>query len=268
ADPNPAPPEPVFWDENTQKIVKEYIKLRYRFLPYNYSLAFENSRSGRPLAMPVNYREPNNARLKSVDDEYLWGDDLLIAPIYEKGKTERQVVFPEGKWLDYLSGKVYTDSAIITADLSTLPIFARSGSFIPMTRDMQNTDNYTSDTLLVKYFPDAETQASFTLYHDDGKDPKALQNDYEALIFTDNYQKIPNTINLMSSKPGKKREIYFEIFNVKKPFRIYFNDNNLILLGTEDQLNKYTNTACYDPLTQILKIHITNSGEEQVLNFD
>ena len=268
ADPSPAPPEPVFWDEATQKIVKEYIKLRYRFLPYNYTLAYQNTITGRPLAMPLNYLEPENKLLGNVNDEYLWGEKLLIAPIIEKGKFERKVIFPKGSWVNWFTGEIYADSAIVKAELGRLPIFARSGSFVPIAKDMQNTEKYTSDTLVVKYFPDVVETARFVLYQDNGNDPLALENkDFELLTFTGHADKKGHTIELKSTKPGKKREIYFEIPNMKKPSRIYTHDHKTIRLASENKMAKDVNTAWYDASTKTLKIHIRSFGKLQSLYF-
>ncbi len=267
ADPSPTPPEPIFWDEATQKIVKEYIKLRYRFLPYNYTLAYQNTVSGRPLAMPLNYLEPENKLLANVNDEYLWGEKLLIAPIIEKGKLERKVVFPKGSWINWWTGEAYTDSALIKANLSQLPIFAKSGSFIPMAKNMQNTEKYTSDTLIVKYFPDAIQTAKFVLYQDNGSDPLALEKkDFEQLTFIGYRDHKNHTIEISSTKPEKIRDIYLEIIKTAKPICIQTTDGKKIKFKSEDKLNRNAGLAWYDVTEHILKIHLkTNDKPEKLV---
>ncbi|MFM6954492.1 MAG: TIM-barrel domain-containing protein [Sphingobacteriaceae bacterium] len=217
ADPAVAAPEPVFWDEATQKIVKDYVNMRYRFLPYTYSLAYQNTTTGRPLAMPINYFEPNNTHLSAVNDEYLWGKDLLIAPIQEKGKTSRTVYLPKGRWINWWTSEVASDSAVVFAPLEQLPIFAKSGSIIPMTTTLKNTEDYTGNTLVLRYFADATQQAEFTLYDDNGKDPQALaKKQYELISFKGKPRKHSQKVEISGGKKGKLRSIRIELIQPGK----------------------------------------------------
>jgi oligosaccharide 4-alpha-D-glucosyltransferase len=266
ADPSPAPPEPIFWDDATQKIVKEYIKLRYRFLPYNYTLAYQNTLTGRPLAMPLNYLEPQNKLLDNINDEYLWGEKLLIAPVIEKGKADRKVIFPKGNWVNWYTGEIYADSAIVKADLEHLPIFAKSGSFVPMAKNMQNTEKYTSDTLVVKYFPDDTEPAGFVMYQDNGNDPLALEKkDFELLTFSGYVTNKGHTIEMISTKPDKIRDIYFEIININKPTGIQATNGKKIKFKSEIKANEKAGLASYSAGSRTLKIHLKTNGEKVYL---
>ena len=212
ADPAVAAPEPIFWDEATQKIVKEYVNMRYRFLPYTYSLAYQNTTSGRPLALPINYFEPNNTKLSAVNDAYLWGKDLLIAPIQEKGKTSRTVYFPKGRWINWWTSELVSDSTVVNAPLEQVPIFAKSGSIVPMTINLKNTEAYTGDTLVLRYFADATQRADFTLYDDNGKDPQAIvHKQYELLNFKGIPGKHTQKLEITGGKIGRLRNIRIEL---------------------------------------------------------
>jgi alpha-glucosidase (family GH31 glycosyl hydrolase) len=212
ADPAVAAPEPIFWDEATQKIVKEYVNMRYRFLPYTYSLAYQNTTSGRPLALPINYFEPNNTKLSAVNDAYLWGKDLLIAPIQEKGKTSRTVYFPKGRWINWWTSELVSDSTVVDAPLEQVPIFAKSGSIVPMTINLKNTEAYTGDTLVLRYFADATQRAEFTLYDDNGKDPQAIvHKQYELINFKGIPSKHTQKLEITGGKIGRKRNIRIEL---------------------------------------------------------
>ncbi|MEO8795218.1 MAG: TIM-barrel domain-containing protein, partial [Daejeonella sp.] len=268
ADPAVAAPEPIFWDAETQKIVKEFVKLRYRFLPYNYSLSYLNTTTGRPLAMPVNYFEPQNSRLENINDEYLWGQNLLVAPVIQKGVSERKVIFPSGDWVDMNSHATYKDSATIKLSLSVLPVFARAGSFIPQGKNIQNTEMYNSDTLTVKYFLSESRNAEFEMYDDNGKDPKALENgSYELLNFKGTFEKDVYTISVSSSKPGKMRDIYFEIPNMLKPEHVLL-DNKKVKVKSQKKMLGNASFASYDKVNHMLKIHIKNSGKKQVIQIE
>jgi alpha-glucosidase (family GH31 glycosyl hydrolase) len=261
ADPLQAAPEPIFWPDSTQKIVKKFIKLRYNLLPYNYTLAAENHNSGRPLALPLNYFD-KNTDFYNINDEYLWGSDLLIAPILKKGQTSREVVFPEGKWMDFNTGNVYQKKAIVTAQLSELPVFAKSGSFIPLATDMPNTEAYTSDTLHIKYFLANDTLIHQSkLFYDDGKDPLSIQNGkYEVLNFKGYQLGNQNIIEISSSKIGKQRDLFFEVYQVNTPKKIQTNSG--VILKNKRHLKKvqHTNTAFYNSKNKTLQFHIKSNG--------
>lgn len=263
ADPVVAAPEPVFWDKATQDLVKPFVKLRYRFLPYTYSLAYQNTTTGRPLALPLNYFEATNPKLASVDDAYLWGSDLLVAPILEKGKTERKVVFPKGKWIGWWDGNTYSDSTIVKAELNSLPLFARSGSIIPLTTDLENTEKYTGDTLIVRYFPDAKKQANFTLYEDDGIDPDAISTgNYQQLKLTGTPVKSGHQLEISSSKPGKAREVYFEISQVKPVRKVLESGSVLTPANSIKQMAEQAGSYWYDSERKILHIHNRFAGDQ------
>ena len=99
--------EPYHYPQQ-EKILKSLIDERYKWLPYNYTLAYENAAKGWPLVRPLNFHGGNVTQDNA--DEYLWGHDLLVAPVLEQGADKRVVVMPEGSWVDYLnpSGKIYT----------------------------------------------------------------------------------------------------------------------------------------------------------------
>ncbi len=271
ADPSPAAPEPIFWDDSTQQIVKKFIKLRYQFLPYNYTLAFENSSTGKPLAMPLNYFDTRKKSLENINDAFMWGSGLLIAPVIEEGKTQRKVIFPKGIWIDFFTGKQYHDSTTVKAKLNQLPFFAKAGSFIPMNKDMGNTMAYTSDTLLVKYFIINDGyRHKYQLFDDDKKDPLSIENKkFELLTFIGYGDDGWQTIETASTKPGTIRDLYYEIVNVKSPKMVYTDVR--IKLKRTDNLQKLENLSgyfYYDKKNKLLKIHVKNDGEPSKIHIN
>lgn len=151
-------------------IILPLIKERYRWLPYNYTLAFDNAFYGYPLVRPLNfsYGLPP-LEVDSLADEYMWGPAVLVAPVLEQGATSRKVYFPEGEWFDYYDPqRVYTsaDSGIdYDAPLDKIPLFIRAGSFIPYADyEMKSTAEYRADEFAIDYYP--STIASSSLYDD------------------------------------------------------------------------------------------------------
>lgn len=181
------PPEPVFHDEITQSIVREYIKLRYQLLPYNYSLVYENSLTGMPLMRPMMFEDETNAEFFDIADQYLWGDAFLIKPIVQSKVSKVAVVLPEGYWFDFWNDELYQgrQQVEIKTELKHLPVLVRAGAFVPMIDPIQSTSLYTSQVLNLHYYDHHSIeQSSGQMYEDDGINPQAIETQqYQILEF-------------------------------------------------------------------------------------
>jgi oligosaccharide 4-alpha-D-glucosyltransferase len=198
-------PEPIFHDKQTKDILREYVKLRYAMLPYNYSLAYENSLTGMPLMRPVFFEDPSNPNLIDIKDSYFWGDALLVKPITEPKLTSVSIDLPQGVWFDYWTDKRYQGNQTINlaTQLDRLPVMVRGGSFIPMVEPVQSTDDYTTQTLNLHYYADpAIKSSSGIMYDDDGVDPSAIKNQtFETLVF--NALQKEKQLNISLKRQGK-----------------------------------------------------------------
>ncbi len=181
------PVEPYHYSPEAQKILKKFIRLRYQMLPYNYTLAWQNTTKGAPLTRPLFFEEPNNEEISGIDDTYLWGPNILVAPVLEKGQTVRKLYLPKGIWYDLFSDAKFEGGQWIKkpVTIKSIPAYARGGSFIPMIEPIQNTEAYSSENLIIHYYMDNEIKESeFTMYEDDGKTKDAIsKNLYELLEF-------------------------------------------------------------------------------------
>ena len=181
------PSEPVFHDAKTQDILRPYVTLRYRLLPYNYSLAYKNSLTGMPLMRPLFFSDESNPALIDNAQTYYWGDAFLVTPVTAPGVTSMPVNLPAGIWFDYWNGKRIEGGRIaeIPVTLETIPVLVKAGAFIPMADDMDNTRQYDSGKLQLHYYADTTVNAANSvMYDDDGKDPAALKSGrYEKLDF-------------------------------------------------------------------------------------
>ncbi|HOW30448.1 MAG TPA: glycoside hydrolase family 31 protein [Bacteroidales bacterium] len=176
------PSEPVYWSEKTQEIVRNYMNLRYAMLPYNYTLAWQNSTTGAPLMRPLFYHFADDTVTFKIQDEYLWGADFLVAPVIEKGLKSRKIYFPEGEWYNLNRDMKYAGNQWIdyTLKLEELPVFIRGGSFIPFTDTISTTDHYDASHYTVWYFP--QGKSVFEQYEDDGKDNFSISNNRFEII--------------------------------------------------------------------------------------
>ncbi len=172
-------PEPYHYPQY-EDISKRFIKMRYEWLPYNYTLAYENAAYGAPLARPLNYRGDNtDEKYSNVSDEYLWGDDILIAPVMNAGVKTRKVLFPAGTWISWNNPKLkYAGGTTqsVKTPLKELPMFVRQGAFVPQYMEaVENVGDYDPSFLTVKYFP-AKSETSYTLFEDNRVSTHSLQD--------------------------------------------------------------------------------------------
>ncbi|MDE5656740.1 MAG: DUF5110 domain-containing protein, partial [Muribaculaceae bacterium] len=170
-------------------IVQSLIKDRYRWLPYNYTLAYENAAKGWPLVRPLEFHGKATGRFDNVRDEYLWGRDVLVAPVMTPGAESRKVVFPCGLWYDYNNPRqtyCCKDTADYPAPLSVLPLFVRAGAFLPMAEyAMENTGDYNPAEIGVRYYRQPQGKSSFTMYDDDRLSATSLaRGSYRLTTFT------------------------------------------------------------------------------------
>ncbi len=181
------PPEPIFWEKPVRDIVRESVQLRYKLLPYNYTLMFENAIEGLPLMRPLMYLDD---RLEMEDqlDAFLWGDAFLIAPITEKGASERAVPLPQGSvWFNFWTDARHDGGQTLTVPLTLehTPVFVKAGSFIPMIEPIQHTGEYDPATLQIHFYADASVpQSTGRFYDDDGTTAGAVEKkQFELLQF-------------------------------------------------------------------------------------
>jgi alpha-glucosidase/alpha-D-xyloside xylohydrolase len=111
---------------------------------------------------------PKDKKARGIGDEYLWGRDMLIAPVYEKGATTREVYLPAGKWYDWWTGKLKTGGRSVhrAVDLATMPIYVRAGAIVPVDPIRQYTGQKVEEPMTLKIYRGAD--GNYTLYDDDG----------------------------------------------------------------------------------------------------
>ncbi|MYN26284.1 TIM-barrel domain-containing protein [Duganella levis] len=187
------PSEPVYREAKTKALAREAIRLRYRLLPYNYTLGFDNNQQGLPLMRPMLYEEPGNAKVRAMSSTYLWGKDFLVTPVLKPGATRTDVYFPaRSTWFDFYTDEKQAGGATRSVALTPdhVPVYVRAGAFIPMTKVVQTTRDYNTRQLELHYWHDASaTAGSGKLYDDDGLTAQAYeQGKYELVRFASKLQ--------------------------------------------------------------------------------
>src|SRR5438552_9068417 len=124
--------EPWSYGPQFEALNRRTVELRYELLPYIYSVMREASESGVPAMRPLMLEYPQDERTYNIDDEFLFGSDLLVAPVLLEAATQRGVYLPAGDWYDFWSGEHFTGGKWISfpVTMASIPIFVRGGAFI------------------------------------------------------------------------------------------------------------------------------------------
>ena len=204
------PAEPIFKDPQTKKLAKQAVELRYRMLPYNYTLAFENHKYGTPLIRPVFFNDSSAHWTELKADLFMWGDALLVYPIRDKKASDSiSIELPSNHvWFDFHSGEkiklTSTNFGFVEKKLENtltqIPVFVKAGSFVPMTKTIQSVAEFDPNKNQVHFYFDESVKSSDgTWYDDDGLTQNAFETgEYELIKF------------IFSSKNAKKKTICIE----------------------------------------------------------
>jgi alpha-glucosidase/alpha-D-xyloside xylohydrolase len=138
-------------------------------MPYTYTITREARDTGMPMMRALALHYPTDPESAKRGDEYLWGRDILVAPVVEKGATTREIYLPPGVWYDWWSGGKHEGNHSLSreVDLKTMPLYARAGAIIPFDPVRQYVDQPVTDPATIRIYTGAD--GHFTLYDDDGK---------------------------------------------------------------------------------------------------
>lgn len=157
------------YGREAEPILEKYLRLRYQLMPYIYSLGYATHETGAPYMRALFMDFPNDPAVAEIGDEYMFGPDLLVAPVTEQGATTKRVYLPVGAdWYNYwtnerLHGGQWLN---VNAPIDTIPLFVRAGSILPLGAPVENTSQAQRLEKL-RVYPGSDGE--FTLYNDDGK---------------------------------------------------------------------------------------------------
>lgn len=157
------------YGKQAEPILEKYLKLRYKLMPYIYSLGYQTYQTGSPFMRALFMDFPNDPKVADLRDEYMFGPAFLVAPVIEQGETSRTVYLPAGAdWYNYWTNeRLHGGQTIqVSAPIDTLPLFIRAGSILPLGEAVESTNQPQPISTLSVY---PGTDAAFTLYQDDGK---------------------------------------------------------------------------------------------------
>ena len=150
-----------------QKTLVAYDKLRYRLLPYIYSLAWQTTSAGYTIMRPLVMDFRTDVRAQNIGDEFLFGPALLVAPVTEQAATARHLYLPDATWFDFWTGQTISGGRAIDtpAPIDHLPLYVRAGSILPLGPEVEYAAEQIADPLEIRVYRGAT--GSFTLYEDE-----------------------------------------------------------------------------------------------------
>ena len=193
------------YGEEAEKILVKYVRLRYRLMPYIYSLAFWTEQTGAPF-MRALWMDFSDGKSALTEDEFMFGPALLVAPVTEQGAVSREVYLPEGtKWYDFWTDEKLDGGQTITVDapIEKLPLFVKEGSLLPLGEVLPNSKEEQTE-IDIQIYPGKD--ASFSLYSDDGASYAYEEGEYSLvkLIWEEGKQELSVTEEQTSEKLRKK----------------------------------------------------------------
>ncbi len=244
-----------------------YIKLRYKLIPYIYSLYYENYLTGTPIMRPLFWHYPDDKKCYNIVDEYLFGENILVAPVLESQANKRTVYFPEGTWYDfdydyaYEGGKEYE----IYAPQNRIPVFVKAGGIIPVSKETENTRDIDFTTLEAIIYPENCTE--FNLFADDGE-----TDDYKNGIFTKTKiicNESENGIEISVNADNDKfclKELTAHIHVKNKPVKVALNGKEIKNANRLATVRHSCESIYYfDEFSHVLHIKMFFNGTENKL---
>ncbi|MVZ67109.1 DUF4968 domain-containing protein [Sphingobacterium sp. DK4209] len=242
--------EPWSFGPEWEAICKKFIELRYKLLPYIYSVFWQQHKYGDPILRPIALLEQHIAKNLQREEEFAFGDHLLVSPVLHPGQASKIVYLPEGTWYYYFNNKVYVGSQEHTIDtpLDEMPFFVRGGAIIPEFPVMQYTGEQKIESLRLNYYFSADSCDSY-VYSDHG-DTFAYEQD----VYIDKHfiaEGRNNGVSIRQGEQGLYTPNYstFDLYLIGLPF----TPSNIIVDGLKVESKKDTEGLSYVQLDRDFK---------------
>lgn len=232
------------WDGVTRNTLLRYDKLRYRLMPYMYSLARKVTNEHYTIMRHLMMDYRTDPKVVNIANQFMFGPSILVNPIADKGITSRQVYLPAGKWFDFWTGIGLNGGQTVTvnAPLDKMPLFIKAGAILPMGPDIEYA-NQAVDPMEIRIY--RGTDGQFNLYEDEGDTYQYEQGQYSIIPFSYDDASQQLTIGY--------REGSFNSMLTNRTFKIVWVDENY---GTGGDLPVTSDSI------------ISYSGNQVIISFD
>jgi len=256
--------EPWAFGNRLEEINRHSIELRYKLMPYLYTAFWEAAETGMPVMRPLLLEYPDDPTAVAQNDEYLLGDDLLIAPVTKDDESRREVYLPRGVWYDFWTDRRASGprSLSVEAPLERIPIFVRGGAIVPSRQLTQFAGQAAINPLIFDIYPEGTSTAQY--YEDDG-----ISFDYQrgislhqSLSLVDETQGM--TIEL-SARRGRytppARSVLIKVHNQRsKPRQVAIDGKELAERTSLNELNAAAEGWTYDDAANIVWLKAPDRG--------
>jgi alpha-glucosidase len=243
--------EPWVFGPRVEAICREFLQLRYRLLPYIYSLFWEASRRGIPVLRPLLYHFSDDPSTYSLHDQVMLGSQIMAAPIYHPGREHRHVYLPEGDWYDWWTDEKLAGPAhlLAYAPLERMPLYVRAGAIIPSGPDLHYADEYPLDPLSLDIYPG---NGAFTLYEDDGQSFEYEQGHFCMTSYT-----LRQEEDRLVFEIGAREGAYIPL---KRQLVIKVH-------AMDEQVAQGHSDASYDSARRLLTLQVDDDGRERTFSY-
>lgn len=220
--------EPWAFDKLTEDINRKYIKLRYKLIPYLYDIFYKGERDGLPVIRPLVLHYQQDDKTYEINDQFLFGESIMVAPVLEQGKKARMIYLPKGdNWIDYWTKESFEGGQYIIkeAPLEICPMYIKEGSIIPNFPELSYIGEKDIKTLILDIHTVKEGKFEYQHYQDDGESFEYKDGKY----------------NLYSIKVNNSNKLNITIDLIKNGYNKIYDEVQINLNGTNKLVRKFEN---------------------------
>ncbi len=177
--------DPWSFGEECEAIVRKFIELRYKLLPYHYTTFWQYSKQGTPMLRPLCFIAQDDPEAWYRNEEFLFGDHLLVSAVAQPGQKQKKVYLPAGHWYSYWTDELFEgrQEIAIPTPLDEIPLFVRAGAVIPNYPVMQYVGEKPVEEMLLHVYCGKEDRVISELYEDAGDHYGYLKDEYNFIRF-------------------------------------------------------------------------------------
>ena len=263
--------EPWNYGAEAEAISKKFIGIRYKLLPYIYSMAWENHLTGVSIARPLVMEYPEDNSTANISNEWMFGNDMLVEPVLQAGASSIQVYLPAGTWIDYWSGVTYygpsTINYSVTKDI--IPLFVKGGAVIPCSSPANFADDPSAkDKLILSCYPGGNRSAF--IYEDDGKTYAYERGVYSRTDFQQRTLagKIELVINSRTGSYSVPTRNYIAEFNymISEPDTILIDNVTAVRTSVIALMNNAAKGWAYDSSLSKVIVRLNDDGLAHIIS--